>query len=510
MKTINLIAMNKKILILITALCCMTSITARAQGQADTQWRQAKTMLANKDFTKARYSYLNAFNAFVAEGQYEKAVDCGVNVAALYHRENFYKEAFDMLRAADQQIMVYEQKSQRQHPELRYATIKERLTMYTKMRKAASASEQLARMEDMASASGNDSIRKDLLYTQASHYYTFGQTAKGNEAIDQLIKEYKDAKQYDKVIDTYRTLISIAKKSGNAAMTSRTYEQYIIWKDSVKVLKAMDEINALKKECADKQKTIDDKDSSLSNRQYVIVALCILAAILAGVLVFGAILLMRFILLTRKQKKALEVAKEHNDQKSAFIRNISQQISPTLNRLDPNLPPVKALNTFVAHIEEMSELEGSIAEPVEMEEKNIANLCSSIARQIDGKTKEGVNVVVNAPKLTMKVNPDMLTRVIGHLLENAAYHTPAGGKITLEYKKRGAHTHQYIVSDTGPGIPQEKHAAIFKPFAEVRDLTQGDGLGLPICSLLATRMNGSISIDPAYTHGARFILELHV
>ena len=500
----------KKILFIVISIVigCHCSMV-KAQGNADALMKQAQDFLANKEYVKARSTFLHAFNAFVAAGQSEKATVCGTKVAWLYYRENYYKEAFDILRAADQAIISAEQRTHSQHPDLRYATTKERLQMYVRLRKSQSAAEQLSRLDAYASAAANDSLNKDLLYTKASHYYTFGMTAKGDEAIDQLIKEYREAKQYDKVIDTYRTLIGIARKSGNAAMTSRTYEQYIIWKDSVKVLKALDEINALKKECSEKQTTIDDKESSLRNRQYVIVALCILAAILAGALIFGAIVLVRFILLTRKQKKAIEVAREHNEQKSRFIRNISAQISPTLDKLDPKLPPVKALNGFMAHIEEMSQLEDTVAEPCEMEERNISAFCDSVAKKMEGKMADGAIFVVNAPKLGMKLNADMLERILLHLLGNAAHFTPAGGKITLEYKKRGAHTHQFVVSDTGTGIPEDKRADLFKPFAAVHDLTEGDGLGLPICSLIATRMNGTLSLDESYTKGARFVLELH-
>ena len=53
------------------------------------------------------------------------------------------------------------------------------------------------------------------------------------------------------------------------------------------------------------------------------------------------------------------------------------------------------------------------------------------------------------------------------------------------------------------------YGILFKPFAAVHDLTEGDGLGLPICSLMATRMNGTLSLDESYTKGARFVLELH-
>lgn len=500
--------MKKSINIAIALLFCLSSI-ATAQTQADSQMKQAQEFLANKEYTQARSLFLRAYNSFAASEQYGKATKCGVQTAALYHRENFYKEAFDMLRSTDQLITVCEQKSRQTRPDLRYETTKERLNIYTRLRKAANAKEQLSRLDGMAKASNNDSLQSDFLYTKASHYYTFGMTAQGDEAINQLVKQYKENKQYDKVLDCYRTLIGIARRSGNATMTSRTYDQYIIWKDSVRVLKANDDLAALKKECAEKQNTIDEKESSLNTHKYIIYGLCILAAILAAALIFGGLVLVRFILLTRKQKKTIEVANEHNELKTSFIRNISAQMSPTLDKLDNSLPAVKALKGFIGNIETLSELESKIAEPCEMQEKNIASFCDGIAKKLEGKTKSGVSVVVNAPKLSMSINPEMLEHVLLHLMNNAAYYTPEGGKITLEYKKRGAHTHQFIVTDTGCGIDAEKRETIFKPFAEVKDLTKGDGLGLPICSVMATRMNGMLSLDTEHAKGARFILELH-
>ena len=67
---------------------------------------------------------------------------------------------------------------------------------------------------------------------------------------------------------------------------------------------------------------------------------------------------------------------------------------------------------------------------------------------------------------------------------------------------------QFLVTDTGCGIPEEKQESVFKPFSEIKDLTTGDGLGLPICSLMAEKMNGTLSIDREFKHGTRFILEI--
>ena len=184
-------------------------------------------------------------------------------------------------------------------------------------------------------------------------------------------------------------------------------------------------------------------------------------------------------------------------------------MEPTLDTLDSQLPGVQALRTFSDHIQELSELENSLSEPYEVQEQNISTFCESVMDKIRSKVQEDVVLTVNAPKLNVKINSEHLERILLHLLENSAEYTPAGGKIWLDFKKRGAHTHQFIISDTGCGIPEEQRESIFKPFTEVKDLTQGDGLGLPICSLIATKMNGSLTLDSGYTKGARFVLELH-
>jgi signal transduction histidine kinase len=65
------------------------------------------------------------------------------------------------------------------------------------------------------------------------------------------------------------------------------------------------------------------------------------------------------------------------------------------------------------------------------------------------------------------------------------------------------------VTDTGCGIGEEMRNEVFKPFREIRDLTTGDGLGLPICKQMALKMGGDLDLDPQYVRGTRFVLELH-
>lgn len=433
-----------------------------------------------------------------------------IKKAQQQHGRNEYKEAFESLRNAESALYGEERAGGKKMPEVRYNITKERIQMYIKLRNSKRAKEQLDRLEEQTKTIENDSIANDLLYTQANVYYTFGESTKGDACINKLIEKYKAAKQYDEIDNCYQTIIGIARRASNASFMARTYEKYMLWNDSVQALKAQDNLDALQQKYDESLQTITEKDDKLSSKQYIIIALCVLLLILAAALVVGAIVLLRFIVLSRKQKKIIQTAKEHNELKTKFIQNISSQMGPTLNNLPQHLAEVKALHAFADHIQEMSELESTIDEPFEMENKNILTFCESVMAKIVDKTQSNVTCTVNAPKLSAPINVEHLERVILHLLENAAKYTPEGGKIILDFKKRGAHTHQFIVTDTGCGIAEEQRENLFKPFAQVKELTQGDGLGLPICALIATKMNGSLSLDSSYTKGTRFVLELHV
>jgi signal transduction histidine kinase len=291
-------------------------------------------------------------------------------------------------------------------------------------------------------------------------------------------------------------------------MVAQSYSNYLAWKDSTNAMKHADEIKALKQQIADNEASISEKDSSLTTRQLIIIGLCILAAALAAALAVGAFVLLRYILLTRKQKKTIRLANESNALKAKFISNISAQLDPTLKNLDSSIPEVKALMDFSQHIQTLSQLENS-TDPIELEDTQMPPFCEGLMDQIRNKVKSGVTLTVNAPNMSASIHRDYVSHILLHLLNNAAIYTPEGGTISLDFKKRGPHAYQFLVSDTGEGIPEEKREDIFKPFLEIRDLTTGDGLGLPICKQMALKMNGDLDLDPKFTRGTRFMLDLH-
>ena len=499
--------MNTKFFSLLLSLlfCCAVAHAQEAQKSALQQRAEADN--EKGDIASARFHFIRAFEDYAGKGQIRQGVECGTKATALYYKENYYKEAFDLLQRIEQAIQSKEQDGSKKAA-LKYLTVKERLEMYIRMRRSASALDQINAMEVLANAAGDESVKNDLLYNKAIYYYTFGQNAQGNAVFKEMADKLTASKEYDKVDQVYQTLIANGRKAGNANLVAQSYSSYLAWKDSANALKHADEIGALKKQIADNEAAISEKDSSLTSRQLIIIGLCILAAALAAALAVGAVVLLRFIALTRKQKKTIRQANENNALKAKFISNISAQLDPTLQKLDSRAPEVKALMDFSKHIQTLSELENTAGE-VELEETQVQQFCESLADKVRDKVKSGVTLTVNAPSMSAKINQEYVSHILLHLLSNAAEYTPEGGKIWLDYKKRGAHVPQFLVSDTGQGIPEEKREEIFKPFREIRDLTTGDGLGLPICKQMAINMNGDLDIDPEFTKGTRFVLNLH-
>lgn len=73
------------------------------------------------------------------------------------------------------------------------------------------------------------------------------------------------------------------------------------------------------------------------------------------------------------------------------------------------------------------------------------------------------------------------------------------------------------VEDTGPGIPKEKQANLFKKFQESLDvLEQGTGMGLCLCKNLAHLLGGDLVLDESYDSGVngcpgtRFIVDANL
>jgi signal transduction histidine kinase len=128
-------------------------------------------------------------------------------------------------------------------------------------------------------------------------------------------------------------------------------------------------------------------------------------------------------------------------------------------------------------------------------------------------TRPEVELIIDEPELpTLRSDEVLLAQVLRNLLTNALKFT-ADGSVRLSVRPV-ADDVEFIVADTGTGIPPELHERIFEEFYQVpgsRALNgKGTGLGLPYARRLAGLLGGALRVDSVPGAGSTFTVRLPV
>jgi signal transduction histidine kinase len=106
------------------------------------------------------------------------------------------------------------------------------------------------------------------------------------------------------------------------------------------------------------------------------------------------------------------------------------------------------------------------------------------------------------------VDGGQLRQVFDNLLKNAVEAMPGGGAIRVTTEE-GETEFTVIVSDTGPGIPEENLTRMFAPFFTTKKVGKGTGLGLSVCYGIVKMHGGTIQAENnAEGGGARFTVRI--
>ncbi len=111
----------------------------------------------------------------------------------------------------------------------------------------------------------------------------------------------------------------------------------------------------------------------------------------------------------------------------------------------------------------------------------------------------------------LEADPDRLTQVLRNLVRNAVSHTDPGDRITVAARTRDGRL-ELSVTDSGPGIPQDRLEHVFERFyrgdeGRSRD-RGGSGLGLAIARAIVEAHGGRIWAESSPGAGATFRVEL--
>ncbi|MDQ0495090.1 sensor histidine kinase [Paenibacillus brasilensis] len=134
-------------------------------------------------------------------------------------------------------------------------------------------------------------------------------------------------------------------------------------------------------------------------------------------------------------------------------------------------------------------------------DKQLISLILACEPQWEGKK---IDMIVEADKVEVNADEDLLGQVWVNLLHNAIKFTPQGGSISVSLSSNGDQA-VVCIADTGPGIDEQDQQRIFERFYKAdksRARTEGgSGLGLSIAHKITEMHCGSISVSSKMGEG---------
>jgi len=164
------------------------------------------------------------------------------------------------------------------------------------------------------------------------------------------------------------------------------------------------------------------------------------------------------------------------------------------------------LDLLIGEAVEMAEIDANVVQVHAAPQHARALLDQALEESRKILARHRVSVVVAGEDDPAWFDPHLLGRVLRHLLENAARHTPAGSRITLK-SWRSAKRLEFSVEDNGPGIDSLDLPLIFEKFyrgKRIAHKNKGSGMGLAITRAILVAHGGGLEATSEPGKGARF------
>lgn len=302
-------------------------------------------------------------------------------------------------------------------------------------------------------------------------------------------------------------------------------------------------------EAQEKERELKEKDSMLSR---------VWTGSIAGVLVLMVGCLFVVIMVRRRSELRLKEehqklveaydqlmvanskAEESSKMKSMFIKQISHEIRTPLNILsgftqvltNPNVEldsntKADACRSIQVNTTRITKLVSHMLDLSDISSRSVVERTDKVSVRRIGEQAIIDSEILHNPSVKFSFSDSseageqvILThshsavRALTMLLNNAQKflgkpHAKVSGTVTLSVElDHRISAVQFIVEDTGIGVPPYEAEHIFDEFVQLNNCYDGTGIGLTVARNSVRRIGGEIFLDTTYQTGARFVMSL--
>lgn len=214
-----------------------------------------------------------------------------------------------------------------------------------------------------------------------------------------------------------------------------------------------------------------------------------------------------------------------------FIANVSHEFKTPLSSVtgyvtllqDPELTEsekdeyiqkiffnINKLNSLTENILLLSKLENQNTLPEPVTYRLDEQIREAIVLLEPRWSAKRIQLDIDLPELKWKGQRSLMLQVWINLISNAIKFSETGGEISVNLKRKNGSV-RVTVSDNGIGMSEETQAHIFDKFyqGDTSRRSQGNGLGLALCSEILGRCGGKIYVRSESGEGSVFMVVLN-
>jgi len=197
------------------------------------------------------------------------------------------------------------------------------------------------------------------------------------------------------------------------------------------------------------------------------------------------------------------------------LTSLRTNVELLMAAMEPGAPPlpeqemVDLRADVIAQIEELSTLVGDLVdltrddagevvhEPVDVSE--IIDRCLERVR----RRRNDIEFDVDVTPWQVYGDPTGLSRAVLNLMDNAAKWSPSGETVGVRLRQLDPSHAELVVSDHGPGIPEQERALVFERFfrSTAARAMPGSGLGLAIVKQVVLNHGGALRVEDTVSGG---------